>query len=169
MTSGAREGGGAGAPPPRVLVLGVGNILLGDDGFGVHFVNALQAIPFPSNVQVIEAGTVGHQFLPLFRDVDHLFVIDVVEANDAPGSVFRFSPDDMRFASGPICSLHQMSLIDVLGMAEMTGGKPPHTVIIGVQPKNVSSWSLELSAEVTEAIPKVRELLLRELAQVGAL
>jgi hydrogenase maturation protease len=161
-------GGRAPAPPPRVLILGVGNILLTDDGFGVHFVNALQDTPLPPNVQVIEAGTVGHQLITLFREVDRLFVIDVVEAGDAPGSIFRFSPGDMAFPSGQRHSLHEISLMDVLTMAAMTGGRP-ETVILAVQPKDVASWSLELSAEVQAAIPRVRDLLLGELKEIGAL
>jgi hydrogenase maturation protease len=167
MTDG-HGGGGADAPPPRVLILGVGNLLLTDDGFGVHFVDALRDIPFPPNVQVIEAGTVSHQFITLFREIDYLFVIDAVEAGDTPGSIFRFSPDDMNVPSEPRYSLHQMSLIDVLRMAEMTGGKP-RTVIIGVQPRDATSWSLELSDELTAVIPKVKDLLIAELRKIGAL
>ena len=160
--------GGADAPPPRVLILGVGNILLSDDGFGVHFINALQDTPFPPNIRLIEAGTVSHQLITLFREIDHLFVVDVVEAGDTPGSIFRFSPDDMDFASEPRYSLHQISLIDVLRMAEMTGGKP-QTVIIGVKPRDVRSWSMELSDELQAVIPRVRDLLLDELRRIGAL
>jgi hydrogenase maturation protease len=95
-------------------------------------------------------------------------VIDAVEAGDTPGSIFRFSPEDMDFPSGPRYSLHQMSLIEVLRMAEMTGGKP-QTVIIGVQPRDATSWSLELSEELTAVIPRVTDLLIAELRKIGAL
>jgi hydrogenase maturation protease len=168
VTDRTDPGGGAGARPPRVLILGVGNILLTDDGFGVHFVNALQGTPLPPNVQVIEAGTVSHQLITLFREVDRLFVIDVVEAGDTPGSIFRFSPGDMAFPSGQRHSLHEISLIDVLRMAELTGGQP-ETVILAVQPRDITSWSLELSDELKAAIPRVRDLLLGELKAIGAL
>ncbi len=154
--------GGASAPPRKTLVLGVGNILLGDDGFGVHLVNSLAETPFPPNVQILEAGTVSHQLIPLFREIERLIVIDAVEAGDKPGSIFRFTPDDMRFPSEQKMSLHQISLVDVLRMAELTGGKP-ETVIIGVQPKDASSWSLELTEEVRAVLPRVRELVMEEL------
>ena len=160
--------GDAQASPPKILILGVGNLLLGDDGFGVHLIHALQDTPFPPNVQLLEAGTVSHQLIPLFREIDHLIVIDVVEAGDVPGSIFRFSPDDMQFPSEQKASLHQISLIDVLRMAELTGGKPK-TIILGVQPKDVSSWSLELSDELKAVIPKVKDLLFQELQKIGAL
>ena len=160
--------GGVLSPPRKVLILGVGNILLGDDGFGVHLINSLADTPFPPNVQILEAGTVSHQLIPLFREIDLLIIIDAVEAGDAPGSIFRFSPQDMPFRSEQMVSLHQISLIDVLRMAELTGRKP-ETIIFGVQPKDVTSWSLELSEELRTVMPKVRDLVFEELRKVRAL
>jgi len=168
MVSDEQLRGGAPAPPRKVLILGVGNILLGDDGFGVHLINSLADTPFPPNVQLLEAGTVSHQLIPLFRELDHLIIIDVVEAGDTPGSLFRFSPEDLQFAKEQMVSLHQISLIDVLTMAEMTGGRP-RTVIIGVQPQDVSTWSLELSGPLKAVLPKVRELVFEELKKIKAL
>jgi hydrogenase maturation protease len=161
-------GGGTPVPPQKVLILGVGNLLLKDDGFGVHFINSLQGLDLPSNISVLEAGTVSHQLIPLLHEIDHLIVVDVVEAGDTPGSLFRFSPDEMTFVAEQIVSLHQISLIDVLNMAEMTGGKPK-TIIIGVQPKDVSSWSVELSDELRAVIPRVKELVFEELNKIHAL
>jgi len=154
--------------PPKVLVLGVGNLLLKDDGFGIHLIKSLEGTSFPGNIQLIEAGTVSHQLIPLFRAIDYLIVIDAIDAGDRPGSIFRFSPDDMNFKSEQKLSLHQISLIDVLQMAEMTGSKPK-TVIIGVQPKDVTSWSLELSDEVEAVIPRVRDLIFEELRKINAI
>jgi hydrogenase maturation protease len=168
MISDEQLRGGVTAPPRKVLILGVGNILLSDDGFGVHLINSLADTPFPPNVQVLEAGTVSHQLIPLFRELDHLIIIDVVEAGDTPGSLFRFSPEDLQFTKEQMVSLHQISLIDVLTMAELTGGKPK-TVIIGVQPKDVSTWSLELTEPVKAVLPKVKELIFEELKKIEAL
>lgn len=168
MSSDEQPRGGASAPPRKVLILGVGNILLGDDGFGVHLINSFTDTSFPPNVQILEAGTVSHQLIPLLRTIDRLIVIDAVEAGDKPGSIFRFSPEDMQFPAVQMASLHQISLIDVLRMAELTGGRPD-TIIIGVQPKDVTSWSLELSDEVRAVIPKVRELIFEELRKMQVL
>jgi len=139
-----------------------------DDGFGVHLINALRDIKFPKNVQVLEAGTVSHQLIPLLHTIDYLIVVDVIEAGDVPGSLFRFSPDDLQFKTEQQLSLHQISLIDVLHMAELTGRKPK-TVIIGVQPKDVRSWSLELSDELKAVIPKVKDLIFEELKKIKVL
>jgi hydrogenase maturation protease len=167
MTSDEQLRGGVPTPPQKVLILGVGNLLLKDDGFGVHLVNSFKDTSFPEHITLLEAGTVSHQLIPLLRGVDYLIVIDVVEAGDTPGSLFRFSPDDINFRSEQKASLHQISLTDVLNMAELTGGKPK-TVIIGVQPKDVSSWSLEMSEELVAVMPRVRELVMEELKKIGA-
>ena len=167
MTSPEQIRGGVTTPPQKILILGVGNLLLRDDGFGVHLINSLKDTALPGNVQLLEAGTVSHQLIPLLHEIDHLIVIDVVEAGDAPGSLFRFSPDDMRFPIEQKASLHQISLVDVLNMAALTGTKPK-TVIIGVQPKDVSSWSMELSDELIAVIPRVKELIFEELKKINA-
>lgn len=165
MISDEPLGGGALAPPPSILILGVGNLLLKDDGFGVHLINDLKTEEFPDNVTLLEAGTVSHQLIPLLHEIDHLIVIDAVEAGDTPGSIFRFTPDDMQFSSERMVSLHQISLIDVLRMTELTGRKPS-TVIIGVQPKDVASWSLEMSDELKAVVPKVKALIADELRRI---
>jgi hydrogenase maturation protease len=162
MISDEQLRGGASAPPRKILILGVGNLLLKDDGFGVHLINALKENDFPDNVTLLEAGTVSHQLIPLLHEIDHLIVIDAVDAGDTPGSLFRFSPDDMKFKTEQQVSLHQISLVDVLHMAELTGRKPT-TVIFGVQPKDTTSWSMELSEELKAVIPRVKELVMEEL------
>lgn len=168
MTFDEQLRGGVSAPPRKILILGVGNLLLKDDGFGVHLINSLKDTAFPPNIILLEAGTVSHQLIPLFREIDHLIVIDVVQAGDAPGSLFRFSPDDLTFRSEQKVSLHQISLGDVLRMTELTGRRPK-TVIIGVQPKDVSSWSLELSDELKAVVPRVKELVLEELKKIESM
>jgi hydrogenase maturation protease len=161
------RGGVTKTPPQKILILGVGNLLLRDDGFGVHLINSLKRIALPGNVELLEAGTVSHQLIPKLHEIDHLIVIDVVEAGDAPGSLYRFSPDEMIFPAELKASLHQISLIDVLHMTALTGSKPK-TVIIGVQPKDVSSWSMELNDELMAVIPRVQELIFEEVEKINA-
>jgi hydrogenase maturation protease len=160
--------GGANAPPRNILILGVGNLLLTDDGFGVHVINSLRDIPLPPSVTLIEAGIVSHQLIPDFHKADLLIFIDAVEAGDTPGSIFRFKPEDMQFMSQLKVSLHDMSLIDVLHMTALTGERP-ETIIIAVQPKDVRSCSMELNDEVKAAIPKVIDLVLEELKKRGVM
>ena len=158
--------GGVNSPPRNVLILGVGNLLLTDDGFGVHVINALRELPLPPNVTLIEAGIVSHQLIPQFHAADLLIFIDAVEAGDTPGSIFRFRPEDMQFMSQLKVSLHDMSLIDVLHMTALTGDRP-ETIIIAVQPKDVRTCSMELNDEVKAVIPKVIDLVFAELKERG--
>lgn len=154
------------SPLPKILILGVGNLLLKDDGFGVHAVREIEKSALPENVHLLEAGTVSHQFLPLFNESDYLLVVDAVDAGDTPGSIYKFSPEDVTYSKEQKLSLHQMSLLDVLGMASLTG-RVPKTLIFGVQPEDVSSWSLELSDAVRGAIPKIKELIFAELKKIN--
>jgi hydrogenase maturation protease len=154
--------GGVKTPPRNVLILGVGNLLLTDDGFGVHVINELRNIPFPPNVTLIEAGIVSHQLIPDLHEADFLIFIDAVEAGDTPGSIFRFRPEDMRFMSQLKTSLHEMSLMDVLMMTELTGNRP-EAIIIAVQPKDTKNCSLELNPEIRAVVPKVIDLVIEEL------
>jgi hydrogenase maturation protease len=158
--------GGASAPPLNVLILGVGNLLMTDDGFGVHVINELRKYPFPPNVKLIEAGIVSHQLIFDFHAADLLIFVDAIEAGDTPGSIFRFKPEDMRFMTNIKASLHDMSLIDVLDMTELTGERP-ETVIIAVQPKDVKTVSMELNDEIRAVIPRVIELIFEELKKHG--
>jgi len=168
MVSNGRLRGDEKKSPRKVLILGVGNLLLTDDGFGVHVLTALQKRGVPANVTLLEAGTISHQMILTFGEFDLLIVIDAVLAGDVPGALFRFSPNEMRFMPERKMSLHELSLIDVLNMAELCGGKP-ETIIIAVQPKDVTSWSLELSEEVKAAIPKTLDLITEELKNAGVL
>jgi len=168
MQSDAQLRGGVKSPSRNILILGVGNVLLTDDGFGVHVINALKDTVFPENIRLIEAGTVSHQLITELHEVDLLIFVDAVEAGDTPGSIFKFSPDDLQFKSEQKTSLHQISLIDVLHMTGLTG-KKPETIVIAVQPKDISSWSLELSGEVKASIPKVKELIIEVLKKARAL
>jgi len=158
--------GGVNSPPRNVLILGVGNLLLTDDGFGVHVINALRELPLPPNVTLIEAGIVSHQLIPEFHAADLLIFVDAVEAGDTPGSIFRFRPEDMQFMSQLKVSLHDMSLIDVLHMTALTGDRP-ETIIIAVQPKDVRTCSMELNYEIKAVIPRVIELIFEELKNRG--
>src|SRR5512136_1958221 len=158
--------GGGNTPPLNVLILGVGNLIMTDDGFGVHVINELRKYPFPPNVNLIEAGIVSHQLLPEFHAADFLIFIDAVEAGDTPGSIFRFRPEDMRFMTNIKASLHDMSLIDVLDMTELTGERP-EAVIIAVQPKDVKTVWMELNEEIRAVVPRVIELVFDELEQHG--
>lgn len=146
----------------KVLLLGVGNILLGDEGLGVHTVNRLREKGLPENVEAVDGGTLGLELLYLLEDVSKMIVIDCLDAGAEPGSIFRFRPEDIRVKGKVELSFHDLGLMEVLTLAE-TMGNLPETVIFGMQPKNIKNWDMSLSPVVEEKIPDLMNLVMKEM------
>lgn len=143
----------------RVLVLGMGNLLLRDEGVGVHAAHCLMKRSLPKNVTVMDVGTAILDALPLLEEVDRVVVIDAVQGGDSPGTIYRMPLDE--FAPNPcIASMHGFDLSRVLAMTRRRS--PPDILVIGVEPAEIT-WSMELSPLVGEALPEVMELVLEEI------
>ena len=140
------------------IILGIGNILLKDEGIGCHIVRALQEIPLP-NVKVIDGGTFPDVFP---EDADKLVVVDAAKGGGIPGEVYRFHLDDIALEQKPFLSLHDISLVDNLLLMRLLHNIG-ETIIIGVEPKEIG-WGLELSSELQEKIPQIVETILAELS-----
>ena len=151
----------------RVLILGVGNILLRDEGIGVHIVNQLQKYDLPSNVEVIDGGTAGLDILLLQEGSYKLVVIDAIRNNKEPGTIYKTKYLAPQFIAGfsagqSQVSLHQFGLVESLAAAEKMNCAPEEIVVIGVEPGEVN-LGLELTEEVARSIPKVIEQVLEEI------
>ena len=154
--------GGSNAPPKHVVVLGVGNVLLTDEGVGVHVANRLMEMDnLPSWLHVVEGGTDGFRLLNVVTEADRLIVVDAVKGGGPPGSIYRFDIED-----APTCpdtfktSVHQIGILEVIHLSELLG-QTPETTIIGVEPKSVA-MGLDLSPEVAAKVPRIIELVLEE-------
>jgi hydrogenase maturation protease len=141
------------------FVVGIGNILLRDEGIGCHVVGALGGISLP-DVQVIDGGTCP-DVLQLLEDVDKLVIVDAVRGGGMPGQIYRFRPEDVTLEQKPLLSLHDMSLIDSLKLMQVRHNVGD-AVIIGVEPKEINC-GLELSPELQERIPQIIDAILSEL------
>ena len=159
----AAESGSA----PSVLVLGAGNLLLKDDGVGIHVLRRLEKLELPGEVTLLDAGTGIHRLLEEFSRFDRLIVLDCVQAGAEPGAVFRFRPEDVRESRGVTTSLHQMGLLEILEMARLLD-RLPETVIIGIQPGDASPWGEELTPEVEARLDRVVQIVLEELQACAA-
>lgn len=149
--------------PNKILVLGVGNVLLRDEGFGVHLVREMASMDWPPQVEFVDGGTAGMELIHLFEDVSFLIIVDSLNAQTEPGSVFKFSAGDMAgLPKGIKASIHDLGLLEVLQVAGLLGCLP-ETVIFGVQPRTVD-WGLDLSPELKEAKSKVINLIAQEIA-----
>lgn len=148
-------------PEVRITVVGVGNLLLKDEGIGVHTTHALQQIDIPHNVRIVDGGTSPD--LPYYlENIDKLIIIDAVKTRGQPGTIYRFHPCDMNIESERIISLHELGLEQSLRMMSLMGNEPKETVIIGIEPKELN-WGTELEAELQQKIPEIINAVLKEI------
>ena len=155
----------------RIAVLGAGNVLMGDDGVGVAALEALCKAGVPEafpGVHLVEAGTAAFDAVALLDDsVTRLIVIDAVRGGGPPGAVYRFTLGAVTESVDPQrASLHQVTLIEALRMAELTGRGFDEIVVIGVQPDE-TSWGAGLSEAVRERIPDIVALAGKEIGRLG--
>jgi len=151
-----------------IMILGIGNILLKDEGVGVHVVRELSVraerggSPGRHGVELYDGGTFGIDLLDTLANRRKVIVIDAVRADAAPGTVLRFTAADLAQREEADLSLHQVGLCETLAMARQLGCAPEEVVIFGVVPMALEP-GLELSPEVAAVVPKVVELVLAEL------
>ena len=148
----------------RVLVLGVGNLLMGDEGVGIHAVRELMKRPLPPHVNVVDGGTAGLDLLHLMEGYSRVVIIDAVEAGEEPGAILRFTPEDITSQDGELAiSLHQTELLEVFSLAAYLGRDLPPIVIYGVQPQAMD-WSTELSPTVEDRLDSLLDAVQEELS-----
>jgi hydrogenase maturation protease len=143
-----------------VLILGIGNILLRDEGVGVRVVETVLKGDLPAGVEVLDGGTSGAGLIDEIADRHKLIAIDSMQAGASPGSVFRLGMDDLLRDPDQL-SLHEFGLLDTLMMARRLGCAPGEVVIFGIQPKDIRT-GLELSPEIEALIPGLVKLVLSE-------
>jgi hydrogenase maturation protease len=152
----------------RILVMGVGNPLMRDDGIGPRVVEMLLAgYKFPDNVEVVDAGTMSYMILDLFRDIDRLVIIDAVRETGLPaGTVMTMTPEEIAPNQMPH-SMHDIALVDILQAADLMGTAPA-AVAIGVQIDTIEEWVLELSPACEAAVPIAAAAVLDQLTALGS-
>ncbi len=153
----------SGAPARRVVVLGVGNLIMGDEGVGVRCVQRLEAEgALPPDTVILDGGTSTHELLGDLEDLDLLVIVDAVATGGAPGSLVRLEGDAIPSILSNTLSPHQHGIHDLLGTLQLLGRAPKRVVLVGVTPLRMT-LSLELSPEVAAALP---ELAARVCAEV---
>lgn len=150
------------------LVLGLGNILLGDEGVGVRVVERLLATcTFGEGVLVLDGGTLGLDLLPYLEGAERLLVVDAVQARKTPGTLIRLEGDQVpRFLDASKVSAHQEGLQDLLAVAALKGYLPERVVLWGAQVESLGV-GLELSAAVSAQVDSLVANVLHELAAWG--
>lgn len=152
---------------PKVLVLGIGNLVMSDDGVGVKVVQRLQReYCCAERVEIVDGGTLGLDLLPRLEGVERLIVVDAVETGKAPGSCVRLAGEELPIALETKVSPHQMGLKDLLSVAELLGHAPREMVLIGVQPGSIE-MDTALTAEVEVKVEEMMRMVLDELDAWG--
>lgn len=151
--------------PLRAIILGIGNLLWADEGFGIRAVESLHArYQFPGNVEVMDGGTQGIYLVQHVQRCDLLVVFDAIDYGLAPGTMKVIQGDDVpKYMGAKKMSLHQTGFQEVLAMAEFTGHYPLHLILIGVQPVELEDFGGSLrpavQAQVAPAISVALEYL----------
>ena len=150
-------------PKTRITIVGVGNLLLKDDGIGIHIIHALQQLDIPPGINIIDAGTSID--LPYYlKDSSKVIIVDAVKGGSKPGAIYRFNPNDIDIESIEMVSAHELGLDKSLKMMKLIGNQPRYITIIGVEPKEIN-WGTELSCELQAKIPKIVNIILKEINQ----
>ena len=146
----------------NILILGLGNILLGDEGVGVRVVEQLLSRSLPEEIEVIDGGTAGYELINFFEGKEKVIIVDAVKTDDTPGSVYKMDLSVVQEDETVQLSLHQIGLKNVFKMASMMDLNPEVT-LVGIVPKDYQDYNIGLSDEVEKAIPLAIETVLKEL------
>lgn len=149
----------------KTLVLGIGNLLLTDDGVGIRAIQLLEErYALPEEVQVVDGGTCGLDLLQFLEGVDHLVILDAASLGKIPGSIVRMEGDQVPAYLALKTSPHEIGLPELLFTARLTDIYPPRVVVLGMQPE-----SIETSLGLTPAVAAhLDELVEMAAAEVGA-
>jgi len=150
-----------------MLVLGLGNVLCGDDGLGVAAVSRLAAShELAPEVQLADGGTLGLSLLGLFQDVDDVVLVDAVLAEDPAGSLVRLEGSEVAPAVRQRLSVHQVGVADLLDALELTGMMPRRLVVLGLVP-DALELGVARSPAVARGLPALVEALIAEIRSRG--
>ncbi|MCX7896771.1 MAG: HyaD/HybD family hydrogenase maturation endopeptidase [Rhodocyclaceae bacterium] len=149
------------------LVLGIGNVLMGDDGLGVAAIAALQRdYALPTDVEVLDGGTAGMELLEALEDRDFLLIADAIDAREAPGTLIRLAGEEVPIFFRRNLSPHGIGFADALAALEWLGRMPKEVVVLGLQPQSIA-LSTELSPTVKARLPALVTGLVQELGARG--
>jgi len=149
----------------RIVIVGVGNILCGDEGVGVHVIEELKKHRLPDHVEVYDCGTGGLDVLEFLEGCDKAIIVDAVKAGMEPGKIYHFRLGEIGAKERRIkmMSLHELDLISAMKIGEKAYNIPRNIIVVGVEPKSVE-MGVDLTAEVEEAVPIVIQDIFKIIA-----
>lgn len=149
------------------MVIGVGNVLMTDEGFGVHVIKRMeQMFAFPENVEIVDGGVLGVHLLGIISKPDYLIVVDVVRNGGKPGDMYRIEQKDIPERIRAKNSVHQVDFLEALTLCHAMDHQP-ETVILGVEPEDIESLSTHLTETIENRVDPIINLVLAELEKLG--
>jgi hydrogenase maturation protease len=145
----------------RTVVIGVGNLLMKDEGAGIHAIQALQEAKLPPNVELIDGGT-EPDLISFIRDGDRVIIIDCAKAGGEAGAIYQFKPEDLASDRAALASAHEMGVAENLHLMSVTGNQPSEVIIFGIEPA-VIDYGLELSPILQASLPRLVEVVTKEI------
>jgi hydrogenase maturation protease len=153
---------------PQITILGIGNILLTDEGFGVRVIEKLfDTYLFPDNVAVVEGGVLGIHLLGTLSKTDHLIVVDAVKNRQPPGTLYRLEKEELPERILMKNSLHQTDFLETLTLCQMIDKAPETVVVLGAEPEDIETHSVELTPVVAARVDETVAGVLQELDRLG--
>jgi hydrogenase maturation protease len=143
-----------------VLILGIGNILLSDEGVGVHAIRLLEERELPPGIDILDGGTSGADLVDHLDGRTKVVVIDAALGDGAPGTVYRCEGDDLIEQHSAL-SLHEFGLVESLRLAKQLGCSPGCVIVLGIQPATMEV-GMDLSPIVAAVLPSVIQLAIKE-------
>ncbi len=147
----------------RTLVLGLGNLLLQDEGVGIPAALELSRRALPLRVDVVDGGTAGLDIIDLMASYERVIIVDAMDAGQEPGTVLRFSPQEVESQGEALAlSKHQTEVLKILQLASYIGRLPPRVTIFGIQPGSME-WSTDLSPGLRGKLSTIVDAILDDL------
>ena len=141
--------------PKTIVIIGIGNYLMGDEGAGIHAVELLRSQKFVDDIEIIDGGTIGVALLHIMRGKKLVIIIDCADFNGKPGEIKVFDPANLKRDANPVIDLHATDLLSTLELAKSTQNYPDIIRIIGIQPENIG-MTTSLSEKVTASLNSLR-------------
>jgi hydrogenase maturation protease len=151
----------------QITILGLGSIILKDEGFGVHFIKWFcERYDLGDDVRILDGGTLGYRLLDIVTSSSYLIVVDCIKLDEEPGAIYRFTQEEMRLKMPDPTTAHEVEFPDVLSMAELMDDLP-EVIFLCIIPEIYGIMELEMTPTMTAAFPAMEGLLIKELNQLG--
>jgi hydrogenase maturation protease len=148
------------AQRPKTLILGVGNILLSDEGIGVHVIEYLSRQELPASIEVIDGGTAGADLIDVLADRETVIIIDAVQSDKPAGTILRLMPEDLKLQEDTPLSLHDLDIPQTLAMTHLSNCAPKTVICFGIVPASIEP-GMELSPTLLPLVPKIADIVLK--------